>query len=65
MLLLCGKGDKGQGCISLSLHLPLHCCSMQRSLRLLLDLVQAKPGRGREPHLSLPAIHTRLCRHLA
>lgn len=30
LLLPCGKGDKGQGCTSLSLHLPLHGYSMQR-----------------------------------
>lgn len=41
LLLSCGKDDKGQGFINLSLHLPLRGCSMQRGFKLLLDPVQA------------------------
>lgn len=58
LLLTCGKDDKDQGFISLSLHLPLHGCSMQRGFRLLLDLVQARPCRKGELQLWVPAIHT-------
>ena len=68
LLLPCGKDDKGRGCISLSLHLPLNGCSMQRGFRLLLDPVQAWPGRrGRAAALGSCNSHLpmRLCRHLA
>lgn len=58
LLLPCGKDDKDQGCISLSLHLLLPVCSMQRGFRLLLDLVQARPCRRGELQLWVSAIHT-------
>lgn len=67
LLLPCEKDAKGRGCMSLSLHLLLHGCSMQRAFRHGGCVASLAWQEGRAAALGSCSSHlpTGLCRHLA
>lgn len=67
LLLPCEEDGKGRGCMSLSLHFPLHGCSMQRYFRLGGYVASLAWQEGRAAALGSCNSHlsTSLCRHLA